>query len=154
MKHKRNIIGITVAMMLTGCATGPDTETLTQLDKEGVLEMLSDNTLTLKASYGKWSEYYDSYVVNSIGQASGSWGSEIAQGTNEISDEGEICVTYEGDYEWSTPENQYCNLMYIDPEGTYFSKVTQNTTKPDRIGQIRKVTMKSGDHYNLSKKLQ
>lgn len=139
----------TVSLILTACATAPDKSELQRVDGSEVKSVLRGNTLTYKASYGRWAEYHQ---TDSTGHAKawGSWGSDIATSTYDIEDDGTVCWTYSGEPDWASPEHDYCNVFYKDADGNYYAEVTVNTSKPERLGNIRTLEIKSGDAYGLS----
>ena len=67
-----------------------------------------------------------------------------------INQDGEVCWTYLGEADWSKPEHKYCGLFYTDESGIYYTKATENTSKPERIGKRRKVEIIEGDEYGLT----
>lgn len=137
------------ALVLSACATSPDISEMQVLDKSLATDLLAGNTLTYKADYGRWAEYFDANSLDGRGKAWGSWGEEVADSATNISSEGEVCTIYTGDYEWSNSEHNFCFFIYQDAEGEVVLQSTNNTWKPERVGTVRKVQIETGDTYSL-----
>lgn len=112
-------------------------------------ELLPGHTFTYKADYGRWASYYKDGATG-VGKAWGSWGEEVAAYKYTINQDGEICTTFMGEADWAKPEHKYCGLFYTDQSGAYYSKSTENTSKPERIGKRRKIEIIEGDKYELT----
>lgn len=143
------LIHAVVLLGLAGCTTIPDKSELTQLDRSAIESEVIGNTLTYRADYGRWAEYYAS-VDEGYGRASGNWGSDHATASSKISPDGEWCSVYSGEADWASPEKEYCSLVYTDEEGDFYVESTKNPENPDRVGKIRKVEIKPGDEYGLA----
>lgn len=144
------VIVTSVTLFMVGCASMPKEEDLQQLSRAQLAELLPGKTLTRKTDYGRWATYLkDSSSGNS--RAWGSWGKEEASSTYTISQEGEVCSTFTGDYDWTKPGNKFCSHWYTDQSGMYYTKTTQDTWKPNRIGKLRKLEIIEGDKYELAK---
>lgn len=148
-KTTQTLIHAVALLGLAGCATIPDKSELTQLDQSAVEAELVGNTLTYRADYGRWAEYYET-AETGYGRASGSWGSESAISTNTTAGDGESCAVYSGEPDWADPDKAYCSVMYTDKEGNLYLESTRNPDDPDRVGKIRKIEIKSGDEYGLA----
>ena len=144
------VIVTAVSVLMVGCASIPKEEELQQLSKAQLSELLPGSTVTYTEKWGRWAEFYNDSSTG-IGKAWGSWGEEVATQKYTINQDGEICWTYTGDAEWAKPDFKYCGLYYTDKEGKYYSKVTENTRKPERIGNRRKFEIIEGDKYELTK---
>lgn len=149
VKNMKLAIAFAGALFLSACATGPDIAEMEALNGEQAEQLLAGNTLTFKADYGRWAEYFDSNSLAGRGKAWGTWGEELADSVTNISTEGEVCTQYSGEHEWSTPEHEFCFLVYTGSEGQVVLQGTQNTYKPERVGKIRKVEIEAGDSYGL-----
>jgi hypothetical protein len=150
MKHMyRFVLAGTVFLGLAACATVPSTDELQRLSGEELRSALTGNTYYGTAPKYKYADYYledgTSYT-----RVWGSWGSQRAKGSNTISDDGEWCTTYSGDHDWTTPDHEYCSVVYTDDEGNYYGEVTKNTYNRSREGNVGKVEIKPGDTYNLA----
>lgn len=143
-----SILGVAI-LVLSGCASVPDKAEMQRLDGASFKSDFVGNTLTNRTDYGRWADYLET-STSGYGKASGSWGSESATASFEIADDGEGCWVYTGPHEWSTPEHEYCAVFYTDAEGNYYSEKTKDTYKPNTVGNIKKVEIKSGDAYGLS----
>lgn len=149
---RKTMLTLTYAVVLlglAGCTTIPDKSELTQLDRSAIESEVIGNTLTYKADYGRWAEYYES-VSTGYGQTSGSGGSENVTATSTISQDGEWCSVYSGEAEWTGPDKEYCSILYTDEEGNLYVESTKNPGDPDQVGKLRKVEMKPGDEYGLA----
>lgn len=142
------LIGVVLLASVT-YATVPSIDELQRLDGKELRSVLVGNTYTFTADYGRWVEYVISSDT-SIARAWGDWGSQSVTGKLSIKDDGEWCKTYSGDHVWSQPGNEYCLVVYADEKGNYYSKRTEDTYKPERVGKVYKVEIRSGDAFDLS----
>lgn len=149
MKIIRIITIFGIVPGLIGCATVPEKSELQRLDRAGVISELEGNTITGRADYGRWADYHETGSTG-YAKAWGDWGSQSATSSYQVSDDGQICWTYSGAHEWTTPDHEFCAIVYSDAEGNYYSETTRNTFKPSREGDIKKVELKPGDAYGLS----
>lgn len=145
--HRLVLIGV-VLLGSVAHATVPSIDELRRLDGEELRSVLVGNTYTFSADFGRWVDYVISSDA-SIGRAWGDWGSQSVTGKVRIKDDGEWCKTYSGDYHWSQPGNEYCAVVYTDNEGNYYSKRTKDTHKPERVGRVYKVEIRSGNVFDL-----
>ena len=148
-KIKSLILGTTISLIMVGCANVPKEEDLQQLNKTQLSELLPGHTITSKADYGRWAAYYKDGATG-VGLASGNWGKEGSAFNYTIDQDGEICTTFMGEWDWAKPEHKYCGLLYTDQSGMYYSRTTENTSKPKRIGQRKKIEITEGDQYELT----
>jgi hypothetical protein len=149
-KIKSLILVAIIPLIMLGCASIPKEEELQQLNNTQLSELLPGHTLTYKADWGRWAEYHNDGSTG-VGKGWGSWGEENATSDYTINQDGEVCWTYMGEWDWAKPEYKYCGLIYTDQSGMYYSKTTENTWKPERIGNRRKVEITEGDRYELTK---
>ena len=149
-KIKSLLLCTIIPFIMVGCGSIPKEEDLQQLSSTQVSELLPGHTLTYRADYGRWASYYYKDGATGVGKAWGSWGKEKAAQTYTINQDGEICSTFIGESDWAQPEHKYCGLFYTDKSGIYYTKTTENTSKPERIGQRRKVEIIEGDQYELT----
>lgn len=146
--HQFIFLGM-IPLALAACATVPSTDELQRLDGEALRSTLVGNTSTYRADYGRWSEYVAA-SDSGYGKASGNWGSQSAEASYTISDDGEWCATYSGNHDWAQPGNEYCVFIYTDEDGIYYQEVTKHTDDPGKVGTTKKIEIKSGDAYGLS----
>lgn len=143
------VLVTTMALLVFGCAGIPKEEELQQLNKAQLEALLPGRTLTFAAEYGRWAEYFMDGATG-VGKAWGSWGEEKADYEYKVDQNGEICWTFTGGYDWAEPEQKYCSLIFSDQPGMYYAKVTENTWKRQRIGKRLKVEIIEGDKYGLA----
>jgi hypothetical protein len=148
-KIKSLILVTTISLIMVGCSSIPKEEELQQLNNTQLSELLPGHTLTNKTDYGRWANYYKDGATG-VGKAWGSWGEEVAAFKYKINQDGEFCSTFMGEADWAKPEHKYCGLFYTDQSGAYYSKSTENTSKPERIGKRRKIEIIEGDKYELT----
>lgn len=149
---RKTIVTLIYAVVLTGlsgCTTIPEKSELTQIDRSAIESRVIGNTLTFRADYGRWAEYYET-ATTGHGQASGSWGSESVTARSTISQDGEWCAVYSGEPDWAGPDKEYCSVLYTDKEGNLYLESIKNPDDPGRVGKIRKVEIKPGDAYGLT----
>jgi len=135
---------------MVGCASIPKEEDLQQLNSAQLSELLPGKTFTRVADWGRWASYYKDGATG-ISKAWGSWGEQNTTQKYTISQAGEMCSTFMGEYDWSKPGNKYCSFIYTDQTGMYYSKTTEDTYKPKRIGKFKKIEIIDGDKYELAK---
>ena len=135
---------------MAGCASMPKEEDLQQLSSAQLSQLLPGKTFTRRTDYGRWASYYKD-DANGISRAWGSWGEENVTQKYTINQDGEICSTFTGEKDWAKPGNKFCSLIYTDQSGMYYSKTTEDTHKPKRIGKFRKFELIEGDKYELAK---
>ena len=145
---KSIIIAGALSLGLIGCATTPSEESMTQLNQEQVTQLLVGNTWTNLTDWGRWAEYFGENNAG-FGRAAGNFGEHDATSKYTVSEEGEVCSVYDGEYDWSDSETNYCSLVFVDANGKYYSKTTQ-AKKQERIGRIRNFEVRQGDHFGLS----
>jgi len=141
------VLGI-AQLGLVGCATVPDKSELQRLSQTEVKSSLIGNTLTRRTEYGRWAEFVE---TQSSGHAK-AWGSgwsQSATASYEFTDDGQLCSTYAGEHDWSTPENRGCMAYYTDAEGNYYAETLVDTWDPKEVGDIDKIEIKPGDDYGL-----
>lgn len=143
------LIYAVVLLGLAGCTTIPDKSELTQIDRNAIESRVVGNTLTFRADYGRWAEYYET-ATSGYAQASGSWGSENVTLSSTIYQDGDWCAVYSGEPDWAGPDKEYCSVVYTDKEGNLYVEYTKNPDDPGRVGKIRKVEIKAGDAYGLA----
>jgi|GEM_PF-5066215 len=134
--------------IIAGCASGPNVEEMSQLNGDEVKQLRVGSTYQLTADWGNWTEVTNDDLT-SVAQATGSFGTEIANGVSTVSAEGEWCTVYSGEYNWSKPDFEYCVVTFRNVEGNYFTKGTKNDRQPERVGVIRAITVTKGDNSNL-----
>ncbi len=139
----------TISLIMVGCASISKEEDLQQLNGSQLSELLPGKTYTRKTDYGRWASYYKD-GANGIGKAWGGWGEENVTQKYTITQDGEMCTTYMGEYDWAKPGNKFCDLFYMDQSGMYYRKVTEDTWKPQRIGTFIKIEIIEGDKYELA----
>ena len=144
------VLVTTITLFMVGCAGMPKEEDLQQLNRAQLSELLPGKTLTRRTDYGRWASYYKDGATG-ISKAWGSWGEEKVTQKYTINQEGEMCSTFMGEFDWAKPEHKYCGLIYTDQSGMYYSKTTEDTWKPKRIGKLRKFEFIEGDKYELAK---
>ena len=143
------VIVTSMTLFMVGCASIPKEEDLQQLSKAQLSALLPGKTFTRATDYGRWASYYKD-GANGISKAWGSWGEENVTQKYTINQDGEVCSTFTGEYDWAKPGNKFCGLFYTDQSGVYYSKSTEDTWKPKRIGKFRKFELIEGDKYELS----
>ena len=148
-KIKSFVLVMTISLIMVGCGSIPKEEDLQQLSSAQLSELLPGHTLTYRADWGRWAEYHKEGSTG-VAKAWGSWGRDEATSEYTINQDGEVCWTYMGEADWSKPEHKYCGLFYTDESGIYYTKATENTSKPERIGKRRKVEIIEGDQYGLT----
>jgi hypothetical protein len=144
-----SFVVIIVVLVVVGCAKKPQLEGMRQLDKKEVMEVLAQKTLTYPTSYGRWAAYYVDHHLNGSGKAWGRWGKEIARLNTTISDDGELCQTYKGNKNWSSTNDPVCFKIYIDSMGIYYSEITVDSVKPERVGTVRSLQIFDGNFYAI-----
>ena len=92
---------ITITAAAIAACSSINLEEMEQLNGDQARTTLSGNTLTFRAEYGRWAEYFSEGDLSGAGKAWGDWGEEAATAQNTISDEGEVCSVYGGPHEWS-----------------------------------------------------
>jgi len=146
---KTKILGAVAALVLvTGCATGPDVNEMTQLTNDELRKVLVGNTFTYRADWGEWTEIYRDDLTG-VGRATGSFPTETAEGVSRLVEGGEICTIYTGEAIWSKAEYEYCKVVYTNAEGQYVFKSTRNDRRPERVGQTHVITVIPGDGEGL-----
>ena len=148
----RKLTGFLIAGLVStgfiGCATVPDKSELQRLDRAAFSSKFVGNTYTRSTEYGRWAEFFETRKTG-YGRAWGDWGSQHATSTYTIAADGEWCVQYSGDHEWSTAEHEYCSVAYTDKKGNVYVETTKDTWEPQTEGEIARVTIKNGDEYGL-----
>lgn len=148
-KIKSLVLIMTIPLIMVGCSSIPKEEDLQQLSSAQLSELLPGHTITSTREWGRWASYYKDGATG-VGKAWGSWGKEGAAFNYTFDQDGEICTTFMGEWDWAKPEHKYCGLLYSDQSGMYYSKTTEDTNKPERIGKRRKVEIIEGDRYELT----
>ena len=120
-----------------------------QLSSAQLSELLPGHTLTYKADWGRWAEFHNKDSTGTS-KAWGSWGNEKATSEYTINQGDEVCWAYTGEADWAKPKHKYCGLFYTDESGNYYTKATENSFKPERIGKFRKIELTEGDKYELT----
>ena len=149
MKNIGTISFLFFAMLLMGCVSKPDTEQLSQISGEQVQAFISGNSIEAKADYGKWQAFYSEEQSGVFLADGGSWSQE-ATFTYQISELGELCSIYQGAFDWTRPDFEYCTVFLTDAKGNYHIKNTKNHYRPQRVGQIHPMVIHSGDAFNLT----
>jgi len=139
---------LAIAIALSAC-TSISVDELNQFDADQARSTLAGHTLSQRTEYGRWAEYFSDSDLSGAGKAWGDWGEEKATSQSTITEDGEICSVYEAEYDWSTPDYQYCFVIYQDTEGNHLTKVTKNDRRPERLGNVRKAEFIAGDKYGL-----
>ena len=140
---------IVVALALFGCAKQPQLAEMRQLNNKEVMDLLAKKTLTYPTSYGRWATFYFDHHLSGVAKAWGKWGKEIAKVKSTVSDDGELCETYKGNNEWSSTNDPVCVRIYIDNLGVYYSKITVDSAKLERVGSVRILQLYEGNFYNI-----
>lgn len=142
------ILVISLPLVMVGCASMPKEEDLQQLSRAQLSELLPGKTVTRSADYGRFASYFKDGSTG-VGKAWGTWGSEGGTYKYTINQDGEICSTWSGEHDWT--KHKFCSLYFTDQEGMYYTKSTEDTWKPKRIGKFRRYEIIEGDKYELVK---
>lgn len=152
---------VVVPLVIAGCSTiseesimakvGADSEErkLTKVGAKELHDLVIGNTTTQATGYGRWAEYHATDET-SYARAWGDWGRQDADSTHVTHPDGTMCHQYTGPYKWAGPDHEYCGVVYEDKQGNYYYKVLKNTNKPDKVGDIMEMEIKSGDPYGLA----
>lgn len=150
MKKIKTWVLVTAALFIAvSCGSIPKEQDLQQLSSAQLSQLLPGHTLTYRADWGRWAEYFKDDLTG-VSRAWGSWGMEEATSEISISQGGEVCWTYRGEPEWAQPNLVFCELFYTDNSGSYYIKNTKNTWKSEDVGRRRKVEIVDGDKYGLT----
>jgi len=148
MLKTKILAAFAVLVIVTGCATSPSVDEMTQLSNDELKKLLVGNTLSYRTDWGKWTEIHRDDLTG-VGRASGSFPTETADGVSRLAGDGEICTVYTGAAVWSKVEFEYCKVVYTNAEGQFVLKSTRNDRRPERVGQTHRITVISGDGEGL-----
>ena len=136
-------------LLVSACTSVPPIEEMQQLDGDSLRGMLVGNTISGKYDWGTWYRTFGPDLSGNALAVGNGW-REKAGATSTLSDDGEVCSIFSGDPDWSKPEHRYCDTYHQDAEGNLYTRVTENTRRPERVGRVAPLKILSGDPKKLN----
>jgi len=142
-----------IAALVAGCAgsPAPKAEDMTPLGADEISAALADKTIKarLYSGEGTWWKAHNADLSGGVAKASGSgWKNQVTY-TSTLTEDGQLCSIFIGEFKWSKPELEYCSRYLIDDSGAYYEEVSKNLRTPEQVGRIRPITLLDGDPAEL-----